>query len=477
MSLGSGVFPKVLKNAVISPVIKKPSHDPNTLKNYRPISNIPYLSKIIEKHAISSINEFITQQELGEPFQSAYKPCHSTETALLKVKDDILDHMSRQEGVFLVLLDLSSAFDTVSYPIVLERLRGLGIKGTVLDWVDSYLTDRSWTVHINGSQSAPSKLEYGVPQGSIVGPSIFNIYTLPIGNIIRDYGLSYHMYADDIQIYASFTPKDPSSITSVLAQLSSCIASIKTWMTQNMLKLNDEKTEFIVITSPHQQRSLPPLSLVLGDKLVEPTESVRNLGVIFDTNMSMTKHVKALCTSLNFHLRHISQIRRFMDFDTAHLVVRALILSRLDYGNSLLLGTTKTDILRLQRIQNWAAKMICQVAKYERATPSLRRLHWLPIDKRITFKLLCCVYRCLHDSAPQYLSPCVTISIPTRPNLRSSADTTRLLEHNTTRIPKSVECRSFRLTVPKLWNSIPSATREMPTLNTFKKHLKTFLYS
>ena len=406
-----------------------------------------------------------------------YKPCHSTETALLRVKNDIQNHMSKRKGVFLVLLDLSSAFDTISHPILLSRLHQLGIRGAVLKWMESYLSGRSSRVLIDGAQSEPRAMQYGLPQGSIVGPSAFNIYTIPIGRIIRKFQLSFHTYADDIQLYTSFDPHDQSSITSALNQLSSCITAIKSWMTLNMLKLNDEKTEFTVITSPHLSRLLPPISLSLGGQMIHPSAKVRNLGVIFDSHMSMSQHIQSLCTSLNFQLRNISQLRRFMDFDTSNHVIRALILSRLDYGNGLLLGVNKTDIQRLQRVQNWAARLVHRAAKHEHTSPLLHSLHWLPVHKRITFKVLCLVYKCLHRTVPCYLSSCVSAYIPPRPNLRSANDTTRLSVPNTTHILKTVERKSFELTSPSMWNSLPPVIRESPTLQSFKKHLKSFLYS
>ena len=187
--------------------------------------------------------------------------------------------------------------------MLLDRLSGLGIKGTVLKWVKSYLSGRSSRVCIKGSMSVSREMNYGVPQGSIVGPSTFTIYTIPIGRIIQNFRLSFHTYADDIQIYTDFNPRDPSSITLALDQLSACITAIKTWMAQNMLKLNDGKTEFTVITTSYHRRFLPPIVLPIGNKLITPSDSVR----IFDSQMTMTKHIKALCTSLNFQLQNITE--------------------------------------------------------------------------------------------------------------------------------------------------------------------------
>ena len=348
VSFSTGVFPTALKHAIISPIIKKPSLDPNNLKNYRPVSNIKFLSKVIEKHAVNTITSHMRECNLGEPLQSAYRAAHNTETALLKVQNDITTLIHQRKGVFLVLLDLSAAFDTITHDILFDRMENeIGLTGSALKWLKSYFSARTTSVYINGAQSAKCSLNYGLPQGSIVGPLSFTVYTIPIGRIIKKYGLSYHLYADDIQLYISFDPSNNSSIESALSILSKCINDIESWMTCNMLKLNNEKTEFFVALSPHNKRRMPPVKLLVGNTLIEPTDTVRNLGVVFDTQMSMSPQVASLSRSITFHLRNISRIRRYLDFDTCNHVVRSLILSRLDYANILLMGSKATDINRL----------------------------------------------------------------------------------------------------------------------------------
>ena len=190
-------------------------------------------------------------------------------------------------------------------------------------------------------------MEFGLPQGSIVSPLGFSLCVLPVGHIIKSFGLQYHMYADDVQLYTSFNPNDHVSIPSALNNLSSCIDALKIWMQNNMFTLNDDKTGFFVAVPAHLKRNVLPVSLNIGDKSISPSDCVRNLGVIFDFQMSMSGHVNSLCSSLTYQLRKISRIRRFLDYDTCHLVTRALVHSKIDYGNGLLLGANKSDIQRL----------------------------------------------------------------------------------------------------------------------------------
>ena len=330
---------------------------------------------------------------------------------------------------------------------------------------------------IDGVLSDPSEIEFGLPQGSIVGPSMFSIYTIPLGNIIRQFGISFHMYADDIQLHISFNPKDHRSTVAALDQISQCIKAIKIWMNNNMLKLNNEKTEFMVIASKNLKRFMSPVSLLVEVKTILPADSVRNLGVAFDSQMSMSMHVKTLFRSLTFQIPNISRIRRFLDFDTCHLIVHALILSRLDYGNGLLLGSNHSDIQKWQRIQNWAAKLICKATKRDHASPYLRELQWLPVEDRITFKIMVFVFKCLNGMTPEYLSSSLSRHRPACAGLRSASDSTRLSVHNTTKTFMSAEKHCFSYTAPQVWNNLPVNIKDSQSLMSFTRTLKTNLYS
>lgn len=477
-SISTGVFPSSLKHAVINPLIKKPSLNQSELKSYRPVANIPFLSKLIEKHVVNNINNHMLKYHLGEELQSAYMRGHSTETALLKVKDEIMGHVYNQKGVFLVLLDLSAAFDTVNHDLLLTRVsHEIGVTGIALDWLRSYFTGRSTSVGIDGIYSMAKTMDYGLPQGSVLGPRGFTIYTIPIGRIIKKHSLSYHMYADDIQIFCSFVPSNPSSIEAALSSITACINEIRTWMTFNFLKLNNDKTEFLVITSLHNKRWMPDVSLSIGGDIICPSKSVRNLGVMFDDVMSMSPQVISLSKNVTFHLRNITRIRRFLDNETCNHIVRSLVLSRLDYGNVLLTGTNSKYITKLQHLQNWSAKLIFSASKRDHASQYLQELHWLPVKQRILYKMFLYVFKCLHGSGPNYLASSLPLYNQSRSGLRSALDTTRLTvpKYNSKGL-KSAFDRSFSLSVPTLWNSLPSELRSATSVPSFKKSLKTYLF-
>uniref|UniRef100_A0A8C2FQR6 Reverse transcriptase domain-containing protein n=1 Tax=Cyprinus carpio TaxID=7962 RepID=A0A8C2FQR6_CYPCA len=223
-SLLLGYVPKTFKLAVIKPLIKKPQLDPKELVNYRPISNLPFLSKILEKVVSSQLYSFLEKNGICEDFQSGFRPYHSTETALLRVTNDLLLSYDRGCISLLVLLDLSTAFNTIDHNILLQRLENfVDIIGSALAWFKSYLYDRHQFVAVNEEVSYRSQVLYGVPQGSVLGPLLFTLYMLPLGDIIRKHGVSFHCYADDTQLYISSWPGQIYQFE----KLTECIVDVK----------------------------------------------------------------------------------------------------------------------------------------------------------------------------------------------------------------------------------------------------------
>uniref|UniRef100_A0A672JJR2 Reverse transcriptase domain-containing protein n=1 Tax=Salarias fasciatus TaxID=181472 RepID=A0A672JJR2_SALFA len=241
-----GIVPAALKHAIVKPLLKKPGLDPSLLSNFRPISHLPFLSKLMEKLVFSQLLFHLNSNGIADKFQSGFRSRHSTESALLRVHNDILTALDSRSSVVLVLLDLTAAFDTVDHSILISRLQHtVGLQGAVLNWFSSYLSNRSFTVHINEFASSAAPLSSGVPQGSILGPILFSLYMLPLGRLISSHNIQFHFYADDLQIYLPVIYNDRSA----LDPLNNCLHTIKQWLSQNFLHLNEEKTEYIHFSS------------------------------------------------------------------------------------------------------------------------------------------------------------------------------------------------------------------------------------
>ena len=270
-SITHGEFTSELKNALVHHYI---------FRNYRPISNLSFLSKLIERTVCNQIPQYTGTTGMAEKFQWAYRAFHSTETALIKVKDDILRAIENQKVTCLILLDLSAAFDTVSHLLLLNRHRHhFSIQGTVLRWFKNYMTDHSQKIvlHNSNNKAAVSDqtiLMQGVPQGSVLGPILFNLYTSPLGDICREHDVSFQSYADDQQIYLCFFPIQPGGKDKCLQSLGACISDICLCMRTNLLKINDGKTELIVLGTRQQLSKVGEVSIMIGNDTISTVPSV-----------------------------------------------------------------------------------------------------------------------------------------------------------------------------------------------------------
>ena len=332
----------------------------------------------------------------------------------------------------------------------------------------SYFCDRTQAVAINNCVSNNVVLSCGVPQGSVVGPLGYSLYTLPLGAILRKHHMQFAIYADDTQCYTVL--KGNADWNDVSTRISLCYDEIHQWMSNNHLKLNDEKTEFIFFSNRlHVDPSISTLRC--GEARLKPATTVRNLGVLMDSTSRMERYANQIARVSRYHLRRIAKIRRVLTMDACRSLVQSLVLSRLDYANSLLYGSPKRVIQVLQRVQNSAARVVACVGAREHITPVLIDLHWLPVAQRIHYKILLLTFKALNGLAPAYLQDL----------LQTQSDRPRRTQHqHLLRVPR-VRCKSFgerafSHAAPTLWNTLPPNMRDVTCVTTFKKQLKTHLF-
>ena len=249
-------------------------------------------------------------------------------------------------------------------------------------------SNRTLRVSIKNVLSDEHVLNYSLPQGSIIGPQGFILYTSPVGDIIRRHNIYFHCYADDIQLYVAFDHKIPGDCEQAMERITFCISDISKWMLRNKLQLNKDKTEFVVVASPTVLDLVSNIRLNIDGTLIKPSISVKNLGVTFDNTVNMSIHISNLCKTVNFHIRNLWRIRRFITQDACYHAVRALFLSRIDYANSLLFGAREGDLKRLQRLQNKAARLVFACGREKCSVELLNTLHWLQVKDRICFKIM-----------------------------------------------------------------------------------------
>ena len=478
-SLVSGQFPSALKNALVRPAIKDEKGDVNSYKNYRPISNLPFLSKIIEKCVQKQLEEHLKNYNLHAEHQSGYRTNHSCETATLTIYNDLLCLNDTKNKVVLLLLDLSAAFDTVNHNLLLSKLKKhYGLSSVVLKWFQSYLAERSFTVSIKQSRSNRCYLRIGVPQGSILGPILFILYTKELNLIANKHGFHIHLYADDTQLYIEFNPlfQDMSSIEEKVVL---CLEEIKHWMSSNNLKLNPDKTEALTAQSRnnHETWSVNSIKTSTCGDSIELSGVVKSLGVLFDEFLTFEDHVNKVVQCCNIHLRNLWVIGSKLSYDLKRQLVHCLIFSKLDYCNGLLFGLPDYIVNKLQKVQNSCVRFLFNKRSYgnwESVTHLLKQAHFLPIRQRIKYKIALTVFKCINNIAPPYITKCITMKSQPPKTLRTNKDYFTLQVPPVSHLSRTY--RSFSYCGPMVWNSLPYEIRTQTVISIFKSKLKTHLF-
>ena len=311
-----------------------------------------------------------------------------------------------------------------------------------------------------------------------MGPILFSLYTAPLSQVIAKYpSLKFHLYADDTQLYFHLVP---NSDIACFNDLQSCLNDIKQWMSSCKLKLNPDKTEFIVFGSDVHRTSLSgcfPID-ILGCPLI-PADIVKNLGVLFDSSFSFSNHVSSICRRCYVGIRDLGRIRRSISKEAAILAANALVSSHLDYCNSLFRSLSAANTKRLQSLQNWMARIVCNKPRQSHISPVLKDLHWLPVKYRSIFKTMTIVFKYLDSGLPHYFHSTIQ-PYSTSFSSRRSNPSKRYLSVPTfcNRIHKSKKHfdHSFSYDAPYFWNSLPENIRLAPSVSSFRKRLKPYFF-
>jgi len=396
ISFTSGQFPTSMRTWLVTPLLKKPGLDVD-------LSLICLHSlKILERLALARLKPHITSSRNYCPLQSAYRQLHSTETAIMKIVDDMLTAMDRGHAVTVVGFQMSSAFDAICHHTLIDRLQSdFGVTGTCLQWITSYISDRLPSVHVNSTASESVSAHFGVPQGSVLGPVLLTVYVAPVGRLISHTGIDFHQYADDINIYTSLSPSSAD-----LTQLTLCTNSLQHWLWHNGLLLNPDKYVAALFgTWQHLARPGWPTNVAVAGSDIKMSDHLKVLGVTLDLSMTLDTQVTATVRTCNFHLQSLRQLQSYLPLDVAQSIAFAIIGSWLDYCNYLYYGMSNNNFQRLQRVQNAAARIVCQAPRRQHHSDDLLKdLHWLPMRGRVYYKIAVLCYKAAKLQQPSYLT-------------------------------------------------------------------------
>ncbi|KAF2358585.1 Reverse transcriptase domain [Trinorchestia longiramus] len=458
-SIATNKFPDQWKLSVIKPLHK--AGDINTASNYRPISLLPVLSKILEKVISNQLLTHLDKSNLLHPNQYAYRKHTNTQDALLNITEKIYSDIDTKNVTQLLLLDLSKAFDSVEHTRLLQKISNLGI---ATQWFQSNLANRSHAVRLENTISSPIQNDFGVPQGFILGPLLFSIF-------INDFppmpsNTRIFMYADDVQIAMTSAPVKPSQTKSDAEIL---LKHVKSWYGQNGLKLNASKTVHHFSFQEHNKKA-PKFNFNVRNNIIEPVGKGKNLGVWFDQNMSFTSHVEKTCSKISGTLMFLHRVKNVLDEKTRLLDIQSIVLSRFDYCDLVWGDIPKGLQKELQKCMDFAAKVVCKgnFRKNDHATPLVEKLNWTPIEQRVLIHKVKYVFFSLYR--PQSSANVVKFYPPTTKGVKHD----RRHDVNISFRSSDAGQRALSISGALLWNKLPMHMKINQSIKNFKKNVTSF---
>ena len=458
MSLATGEFPRILKIARITPIYKGKG-DKMLPCNYRPVSCLPHLSKILERVVYNQLNNYVLQHAFISPYQFGFRKGHSTAWAMLKLVSDIVTSANETLLTSAVFYDLAKCFDSIDRSLIIDKLANYGLRDAELDWFHSYLTNRLQCVRSGHCTSDTQSINYGVPQGSNLAPLLFVLFINDLPNALV--GSDMVQFADDITIYMSeLTTSDMQPL------LQKNICNIEKWFSNNKVTINYDKCLVMNFGTGQKLRNSTKVSYKLNNTILEEVNNCKLLGIFFDQSLTFDIHCSELSKKMMKRFFLFKRLREFIPFNTLLQLYNSLIQPLMDYGICIWAFGSSCHVNKIQKIQNKFARLILQNYNYNIHSITLvSELKWQTVLQRRDYFTALTMYQIIHGIAPSAMQNYFYINTHDLSTRHGNDLQTPLVNVEFLR-------KSFLYNGPNLWNRLPEALKSCPTLNIFKNYYK-----
>ena len=465
-SIASKYVLKDWKISRITPVYKgKGSME--DLGNYRPISVISHIGKVIEKEIQKQIMNHLDKYQLITPDQSAFLKKHNTQTSLHRVVDDLLWNTNDGLITGICSLDIKKCFDTINHKILLKKLTMYGFSEDVLAWFTSYLSSRGAKVYCRNEYSDIKTTNIGVPQGSVLGPTLFLLYVNDINNYLGN--AVCNLYADDVLIYCS-----GENVSIVNDKLQNSLSLIKEWYDKNRLVVNASKSSTMMVTTRQREASLSDnMELFLGEDKLQDVECCDYLGLKIDKNLSWNKYVNSLCNQLCSKIWVLSRLRKFLPFNSLVQIYKSYIQPKIDYAITVWGYSNENNMDKIQRMQNRAVRAIYNNYDYVnvRGIELVSIMNVMNVRQRRDYFMSLLVFKCLHGLAPEYLCNEIIMAIEVAERIGRNVNENDLYVPN---VNMNCTKNAFSYRGPVTWNNLENHMKECTNINDLKSKAKAY---
>ena len=444
--------------------------------NYRPISVICHIAKIFEKLVQAQVMNYLNEHELITIDQSAYLKHHNTQTSLHRVVNDWSWNIEDGDITGVCALDISKCFDTISHDILLRKLNFYGFGDNVVEWFRSYLCHRGHMVSCNNKCSNVDYVEIGVPQGSVLGPTLFLIYVNDINNNLDS--TCCNLYADDVLIYCS-----GKELSDVNSKMQNSLDIMKEWYDNNLLVINSSKSCTMLVTTRQREALLnnsenvqSHIDLMLNGDHLNYVENCKYLGVEIDKNLSWCTHIQELCKQLNNMVWTLARLRKFLPRTSLIEIYKSIVQPKIDYAITLWGYSTDINVNKIQRMQNRAIRAIVNNFDFVnyRGIDLVKDLNLFTVRQRRDYFMSLFMFKTIHGLVPNYISNEILMSVDVIERISRNVDENDLYVPN---VFKECAKKAFTYTGPKIWNSLPTRLKECTNLDVFKQEARKHFLS